>query len=351
MKTEIQHAVTFLVEKLKYTLPNTSDVEKKLDAMRTLLTNLLAEKYENHWYADKPLKGSAFRCINISVEENSIDVCLRTASNDSGLTEEVVRGVFCDGLALWVDPDDVSGRLGKGAIFPIYKNLQNKSVPSERVSSDPPTHHRPQQRPRSISPPHSHDVHTDPMNLSRPITNVSPKMSKTPPPGFRSRDADQNPYTVQPTSQAQMKPGLRANYSDSNLQMLWRDPASRSTSNVPHVMNTRQQISYAQSKTNKNSTQQQDDVFSFNQYSSYYNPHFHWKEDRSTHSQSDNVNAKSYLPLKSLWQDNEGHQRTHLFGDGMKCNTNKLAVAGNGLTVNKVQNYGYDISRRAQEVY
>jgi hypothetical protein len=376
MKTEIQHAVTFLVETLKDKLLGTCNLDFE-DTMRTRLTDLLAERYENHWYADKPLKGSAYRCINISVEENSFDVTLRTAAIDSGLTEEIVRGVFLNGLALWVDPDDVSGRLGKGAIFPIYKKIAEKpaavsnpyqSMQSPQLSSTP--QHRPQQRPRSISPPQSqaHVSYPDTAPPSRPITTTVSRPSKTPP-GFRSLDAGQNFYNVQQQQQQQQaqvqNAGQRSDFP-SNIQKLWRNPTSHtrtstgSMSQHSHMNNSSRHpttyVSSASGNNKYNSTTSDDAVYSFNQYSSYYNPHFHWRKDNQTPSQSEaasaSANKGAYVPLKSLWQDDESYQRTHWFADSTsKSNTNKLSVAGNNLSINKVQNYGYSISRQAQEVY
>lgn len=357
MKTEIQHAVTFLVETLKEKLPNTPDIDDKLQAMRTRLSDLLAERYENHWYVDKPLKGSAFRCINISTEDNSIDVALRRAASESGISEEAIRGVFCNGLALWIDPDDVSGRIGKGAIFPIYKKIaDNRTVIQENPT---PGSHRPQQRPRSISPPQALSSCPE-IVPSRPITTtISSRPSKTPP-GFRSLDAGQNFYNVQSHNVPQQQ--QRSDFN--NIQKLWRNqPAhARSTASSQQQMsNVRNPPTYIPaSKYNSD-----DAVYSFNQYSSYYNPHFQWRKD-STHTTHEgstananantntntNTNTKgSYIPLKSLWQDEESYQRTHWFSDSNKSNTNKLAVAGNNLAINKVQNYGYGISRQAQEVY
>jgi len=273
-----------------------------------------------------------------------------------------VRGVFCNGLALWVDPDDVSGRLGKGAIFPIYKKISESkaTISSLDNSSVTQNHHRPQQRPRSISPPQAHDSYPDQVNPSRPIT-VSTRPSKTPP-GFRTLDAGQNFYNMQSASQSQTIAGQRPDFTNNDIQKLWRNPTSRTTGTMSQ-MNTRHQTSYVQSNSssskynnNTNNDSSDDAVYSFNQYSSYYNPHFHWRKDQTTHtpSQSENANNKSYMPLKSLWQDEESYQRTHWFADGGSTksnNTNKLSVAGNALTISKVQNYGYNISRQAQEVY
>jgi len=360
MKTEISHAVTFLIETLKEKLLTTPDVEGKLYTMQTRLTNLLAERFENHWYADKPLKGSAYRCINISVEENSFDDTLRTAANDSGLTEDVVRGVFDNGLALWIDPDDVSGRLGKGAIFPIYKKIaENKvAVSSSDKPSSPPQHlHRPQQRPRSISPPQVLTTYPDIIAPpSRPITTtVSTRPSKTTPPGFRTLDAGQNFYNVQQSHQHHTSQGPRSDFP-SNIQRLWRNPTShtRTSGSMSHMNSIQQRQPTTYVPTSKYNNE--DAVYSFNQYSSYYNPHFHWRKDNNQNQpHSDAVSGKgstSSYPLKSLWQDEESYQRTHWFADNTpKSNSNKLSVAGNNITINKVQNYGYSISRQAQEVY
>lgn len=349
MKTEIQHAVTFLVDTLKEKLPNTPDIDDKLQAMRTRLSDLLAERYENHWYVDKPLKGSAFRCINISTEENSIDVALRNAAVDSGVSEETVRGVFCNGLALWIDPDDVSGRIGKGAIFPIYKKISdNRTVLQENPSSHSGTH-RPQQRPRSISPPQALTSCPE-IVPSRPITTtISSRPSKTPP-GFRSLDAGQNFYNVQSHNVPQQQQQPR---SDFNLQKLWRNQPGHARSTASSQMNNNVRNPPTYIPANKFSSE--DAVYSFNQYSSYYNPQFQWRKD-STHTSHETGNTNthtkgSYMPLKSLWQDEESYQRTHWFSDSNKTNTNKLSVAGNNIAINKVQNYGYGISRQAQEVY
>jgi len=353
-----------MVETLKDKLPKTQDTEEKLYAMRTRLTNLLAERFENHWYADKPLKGSAYRCINISIEENSFDDTLRTAANDSGLTEDVVRGVFDNGLALWIDPDDVSGRLGKGAIFPIYKKIaENKvAVSSSEKPSSPPLHlHRPQQRPRSISPPQVLTTYPDIIAPpSRPITTtVSTRPSKTTPPGFRSLDAGQNFYNMQ-QSQGQQHHSTQVQRSDfpSNIQRLWRNPTShtRTSGTMSHMNSIQQRHQTTFVPTSSKYNNNEDAVYSFNQYSSYYNPNFHWRKDNNQsppHSEavSGSKGSSSY-PIKSLWQDEESYQRTHWFADSTpKGNTNKLSVAGNNLTINKVQNYGYSISRQAQEVY
>jgi len=208
--------------------------------------------------------------------------------------------------------------------------------------------HRPQQRPRSISPPQGLVSCPEVAPSSRPITTtVSSRPSKTPP-GFRSLDAGQNFYNIQNQNVQQQQ--QRSDFPSNNIQKLWRNQTThtpRTAGTVPQMNNARNASYIATSKYNS-----EDAVYSFNQYSSYYNPHFHWRKD-TTPSQTatpEVSKAPSYVPLKSLWQDDESYQRTHWFSDSNK-NTNKLSVAGNNLTINKVQNYGYGISRQAQEVY
>ena len=329
MKAELQHAVTFLVDTLKDKLPNVSD--DQLRTLRTRLTDLLAERYENHWYVDKPLKGSAFRCINICIEDHSIDLALRRAAHDGGISENDIVSVFPNGLALWIDPDDVSGRMGKGAIFPIYKKIpDNRTVVTEPASSG--LQHRPQQRPRSISPPQSLMSPVDVPSSSKPISTSVSRLSKTPP-GFRSLDAGQNFYTL---------PNQNNGRSEfpNNIQNLWRTQAPANTTTSQHMNTARNPVSYV--STNKYNSG--DAVYSFNQYSSYYNPHFHRRKETP-------VVSGANAPQKSLWQDDDNYQRTHWFRESNKNSSSKLAVAGNNLTFNKMQNYGYGISRQVQEVY
>ena len=164
MKTEIDHAVSFILDTMRNKMPQTSDLQ--LQEMGTNLTQGLEKRYDNHWYADKPLKGSAFRCINISIDDHSVDLALRTAAAHIGITEQQLLAAFPKGLALWVDPGDVSGQMGKGPIFPIYKKIaENKENDASSVTSSSPVtspsgntaaggkKHRPMLRPRLTCPP------------------------------------------------------------------------------------------------------------------------------------------------------------------------------------------------------
>lgn len=309
MKTEIDYAVNFLVTLFKEKL---SLSEEQLTTLQKRLPELLQQRYENHWYTDKPMKGSAFRCINVSVEDNSVDNVLRTAAEDIGLTTNDLLKVFDKGLALWVDPIDVSCRLGKGAIFPIYKKItetKSKKVESPVPVSVPGSMRRPQQRPRSTSPPH--DLSYNQIIVSRPRS--------TTPPGFSAMDAGKM-YKNIPTS---------LHYSSDNLHKVW-DSIPNSTSQ------TNSQFSH-QTPSGSLSTlkyaKNNDSSYSFNQYSSYYNPNA-WKK-----------NTRAYVPPrqpKALWQDDVVYQKYH-----WSRNDNTTAT---NLSYNQIPSYSYGVSRQAQEV-
>ena len=125
MKEEIQSAAQFVCDKLK---ENNHLSDEQCDLFGTTLEELMLKRFENHWHPDKPLKGNAYRCININHEECVLDPMLREAAVESFIDVEDLRTTFPDGLALWVDPFDVSYRLGRRSICPIFKKY-NSSKP------------------------------------------------------------------------------------------------------------------------------------------------------------------------------------------------------------------------------
>ena len=87
----------------------------------------LQKKFEGHWYPDKPFKGSAFRCIRVNGEK--MDPVIITAAFNAGLDIEEVKGYLPAELTLWIDPSEVSYRIGeKGPIRILY---------SDRKEDDP----------------------------------------------------------------------------------------------------------------------------------------------------------------------------------------------------------------------
>lgn len=120
MKEEVGTAIKFLSENL---LRNSVVSEEQVKIFRGTLEHLMVTKFHNHWHPDKPLKGNAFRCLNI--DNTALDPVLLTATKASGILPTVLLEIFPGGLALWVDPGEVSCRIGKGSICHLYSSQTN----------------------------------------------------------------------------------------------------------------------------------------------------------------------------------------------------------------------------------
>lgn len=333
MHTEIEYAVNFIIETMKEKAPLSEEVYKKL---KERLTTLLKERYENHWYEDKPMKGSAYRCINISMEDNSVDEVLRQAADDNGISRKTLLQVFDKGLALWVDPNDVSCRLGKGSIFFIYKKLkENPQSSSTSLHITTTSQRRPQQRPRSVSPVTSTNFSDRGLQEGYNLPTPSRQRSTTPP-GFSSLDQS-NLYQSYP----------RTALSSEDLQKLWNTipnttayTSETSTSYSPATYVPSSSSSY-NTYTNymyNNYNRGIDSSYSFNQYSSYYNSTANsWKK-------GNRYQGSKYYQGKSNWQDDEVYQRYHWSRSDLKSS---MSVAGNDIAM---KNYGYSSARQVQEV-
>lgn len=74
------------------------------------LTSVLFENYKNHWHANAPTRGQAYRCLRVNQAQLKDPTLLRACERalvsyeDLGLPRE---------LTVWVDPGDVSCRYGE----------------------------------------------------------------------------------------------------------------------------------------------------------------------------------------------------------------------------------------------
>jgi len=132
MKEEIRTAVNFFQKHLNTSSSLSTEQTQKF---RDELERLVTDRFQNHWHPSKPLKGNAYRCINI--ERTQIDPLLVKAADESNVPLKEVMSIFPDGFALWIDPDDVAVRFGThGSIYPIYgkelRNLETTRMSSER---------------------------------------------------------------------------------------------------------------------------------------------------------------------------------------------------------------------------
>lgn len=105
MKLEVQIACKFLGDLLKR---DKGVSVKQLEAFRSYLAELLCAHYKHHWHPQRPLLGSGYRCIRIN---HNMDPMIAQAAQASGVSNTQLN--FPEELTIWVDPNDVSFRIGE----------------------------------------------------------------------------------------------------------------------------------------------------------------------------------------------------------------------------------------------
>ena len=123
MYPEISLAVNFLAKLLK-----TRISESDIDKFKSNLTRELASHYTSHWFPENPNLGSGYRCLR-SVNGKMDPIVQRVV----GKCNLQIKGVLPPNISIWVDPSDVSVRIGEdGSIFPVpdassgIDNLSNR---------------------------------------------------------------------------------------------------------------------------------------------------------------------------------------------------------------------------------
>lgn len=92
---------------------------------RRRMEELLLERYRNHWDPSDPTRGSAYRCIRIN--GSRLDPVVREAAKVTGLSN--ISEYLPSQLTLWIDPSDVSYRIGEdGSICSCTLDLPTSGV-------------------------------------------------------------------------------------------------------------------------------------------------------------------------------------------------------------------------------
>jgi len=129
MRNEIESAASFiqsLLEKRKVLTPQ--ELDRFVDSLRQAMIS----RYCDHWFPEKPNKGSAFRCIRIV--KRRMDPVLALAASSAGIAESSLLAVLPSELTLWVDPNDVCYRFGEdGSIGSLF--ISSSSIRPESYSS------------------------------------------------------------------------------------------------------------------------------------------------------------------------------------------------------------------------
>ncbi|KAJ8980926.1 hypothetical protein NQ317_011568 [Molorchus minor] len=126
MHIEVQVALNFVISYLYNKLPR-----RRVNIFGEELEKALKDKFQGHWYPDKPFKGSAFRCLKTG---DPVDKVLERAARESGVLMQDILENLPQDLAVWVDPGEVSYRIGeKGAVKVLFSD---KSDPQDENSAD-----------------------------------------------------------------------------------------------------------------------------------------------------------------------------------------------------------------------
>ncbi|XP_066192011.1 protein BTG2 [Sylvia atricapilla] len=94
--------------------------EQQLHVFSGALREALTEHYRHHWFPEKPSKGSGYRCIRIN---QRMDPLISRAAGHIGLSLPQLYQLLPRELTLWVDPYEVSYRIGEdGSICVLYED-------------------------------------------------------------------------------------------------------------------------------------------------------------------------------------------------------------------------------------
>ncbi|XP_063990888.1 protein BTG2-like [Diachasmimorpha longicaudata] len=120
MKLEIISAADFLVQLLRLQAGQLS--ERQLDEFKSSLSEVLRRRYRDHWFPDRPNRGSGYRCLRIN---GKMDPVIALAGRNVGLLPTVLHTLFPSELTMWIDPAEVSYRIGEnGSICVLYERTE-----------------------------------------------------------------------------------------------------------------------------------------------------------------------------------------------------------------------------------
>ncbi|CAH0547638.1 unnamed protein product [Brassicogethes aeneus] len=175
MKEEILAAVMFFI---RFIEKSETFPREQLENFKRHLTDLLEERFNQHWFPEVPTKGQGYRCIRVN-GVSPIDLTLERAASKCGLSYRDLR--LPQELTVWVDPSEVCYRLGESegsyctlATFPsetsslassLASSLGGSSSASSESAGSTPTH----------SPPSTpHTTHQD--KITSPMQTTAKKV-------------------------------------------------------------------------------------------------------------------------------------------------------------------------------
>ena len=130
MRLEVTEACHFLIRLIR--MANSSVSESRLDHLSSVLLHLMMSHYRDHWFLENPIRGSGYRCIRI---DGKMDPLIGRALEACGLSSDILHSNFPLDFTLWIDPGDVSYRMGeRGGICTLYKQQETEIKRTEKVN-------------------------------------------------------------------------------------------------------------------------------------------------------------------------------------------------------------------------
>lgn len=163
MKVELESAVKFIISmlraghraKLVRSKGDKFFLEPEIEMLQVSLLAVMSRQYKDFWFPDSPNRGSAYRCIRIN--KDKMDPIIAKAAASCGLSCNLIRTYLPDELTLWVDPAEVSYRIGEedGSICVLYEGplVTTATVPARYETPSPPSQFTSSGSSSSSSPP------------------------------------------------------------------------------------------------------------------------------------------------------------------------------------------------------
>lgn len=124
MRVEIKSAANFLTNLLRIKVGESLNLQQ-LELFCAKLEDMMITHYQKHWFPEKPFKGSGYRCIRIN---HKMDPIISKAGSECGFDEASLRHLFPDELTMWIDPLEVSYRIGEnGSICVLFDGGSSSS--------------------------------------------------------------------------------------------------------------------------------------------------------------------------------------------------------------------------------
>lgn len=109
MTLELESASCFLGHLVQ--LGKTTLGPHQLECFQNAVKKVLRQRFRDHWFPEKPYTGCGYRCIRITPA--SLDPLIVQAAVGSGLSPQFIHSLFPSQLTLWIDPQEVSYRIGE----------------------------------------------------------------------------------------------------------------------------------------------------------------------------------------------------------------------------------------------